>query len=189
MDIASPIGGSDHKLELRRALDAKGSQNGGNNRTIPGRLREFWDLMHRSLLPLLVALLFCANTSATLTDSDTTSVFVSATRAYDNRQYETAVELFEAVLTVQPTCARCAHMLGKSYGRLAEQAGWTDAIGLANKTRLALEQAVELAPNDPEALRDLIKYYRAAPGFLGGSEEKAQALEKRLLKRQTERTS
>ena len=88
--------------------------------------------------------------------------------------------LLEAVLEREPECANCAHLLGKSYGRMAERAGWTEAIGLAKKTRLALEQAVAPAPYHAHAIRDLIKYYRAAPGFLGGSEEKARELEQRL---------
>ena len=111
---------------------------------------------------------------------ESADAFASALRAYEAERYEIAVTLMESVIATNPECARCAHILGRSYGRLAEQAKWTDAIGLAKKTRLALEQAVELDPEDADAVRDLIKYYRSAPGFLGGSDKKADALEQRL---------
>ena len=130
-----------------------------------------------------------AATLPALTTDEARHAFVSAMRAYDAENFETAAELFDAVLRTESECARCAHLLGKSYGRLAERAGWTEAIGLAKKTRLALEQAVELAPNDAEAVRDLIRYYRAAPGFLGGSEEKARRLEQQLAGNGSDQTS
>ena len=101
-------------------------------------------------------------------------------RAYAAGQFDTAREILEHVTALDPDCARCVHLLGKSYGRLAEQAGWAEAMSLARKTRSALEQAVALAPEDTLAVADLIKYYRAAPAFLGGSAEKADALERRL---------
>ncbi len=104
----------------------------------------------------------------------------AALRAYESGQYTAAATLLEQLLGRQPGCARCAHLLGKSYGRLAERAGWLEAMSLARKTCSALEQAVELAPHDREALSDLIKYYRAAPAFLGGNRDKADALERRL---------
>jgi predicted Zn-dependent protease len=104
----------------------------------------------------------------------------AALHAYESGQYAAAAALLEQQLGQQPGCARCAHLLGKSYGRLAERAGWLEAISLARKTCSALEQAVELAPHDREALSDLIEYYRAAPAFLGGNRDKADALERRL---------
>lgn len=146
---------------------------------------------HKFMRTIIALCLVLASLPATadLSDDALGSAFVSGLRAYEEGQYERAVTLFEAVIAAQPDCARCAHLLGKSYGNLADRAGWTEAIGLAKKTRIALEQAVELAPNDAEAIRDLIKYYRAAPGFLGGSEEKANALERRLHEDGTEHTS
>lgn len=132
--------------------------------------------------PLLVTALLLALAPAgfAFERTDATTLFASAARAYEDGHYEAAARLFEQVIGLEPDCARCAHLLGRSYGRLAEQAGWLEAIELAKKTRIALELAVELAPEDPEALRDLIRYYRQAPSFLGGSDSKAEALERRL---------
>lgn len=106
--------------------------------------------------------------------------FTRALAAYEAGEFTTAVALLERTLASEPGCARCAHLLGKSYGRLAERAGWLQAMAYARKTHSALEQAAALAPYDREVLEDLIRYYRAAPAFLGGSREKAEQLERRL---------
>lgn len=133
----------------------------------------------RHLIIALAALLAAA-AQAELSTEDAPSGFVVGLRAYEAADYLRATEVLEAVLIVEPGCARCAHLLGKSYGRLAEQARGLTALGLARKTREALERAVELDPENPQALADLIRYYRTAPGFLGGSDEKARQLEERL---------
>ena len=72
--------------------------------------------------------------------------------------------------------ARYHHLLGMSYGRMAEQSHWLKAVPLARRTRQALERAVALDPSFLDAHRDLETYYRTAPAFLGGSTEKADAL-------------
>ena len=42
------------------------------------------------------------------------------------------------------------------------------ATGLASKARQNFERAVQLDPQNREALSDLFEYYLEAPGFLGG---------------------
>lgn len=130
---------------------------------------------------LVFALALCAPATAVRADAPVDGPHAAGYEAYEAGHYERAATLLEAALADAPDCARCAHLLGKSYGRLAEQASWMSAIALAKKTRIALEQAVALAPDDANAVADLIKYYRAAPGFLGGNPAKADALERRLL--------
>ena len=136
-------------------------------------------------LTLLCALPVVADVVAT----SASAAFATGLRAYETGRYDRAITLLETAIAADPECARCMHMLGKSYGRMAEHAAWLEAIKFAKKTRLALESAIELAPEDPEVIEDLIRYYRAAPGFLGGSDEKARALEQRLLQVATDRTS
>ncbi len=137
-----------------------------------------------SLIAMLLAIAAGASAEADRTAAPATVAahphYDAAQRAYESGRYAAAATLLEQLLGQQPGCARCAHLLGKSYGRLAERAGWLEAMSLARKTCSALEQAVELAPHDREALSDLIKYYRAAPAFLGGNRDKADALERRL---------
>lgn len=138
---------------------------------------------------LLFGLFLIANAYADLGADDANSAFAPGLRAYAAGDYEQAVRVFEQVFKLEPDCARCANLLGRSYGRLAEKASWLSAVSLARKTRGALEQAVALDPTDVRAIEDLIKYYRAAPGFLGGSAEKARALEQRLQRFDSDHTS
>lgn len=140
-------------------------------------------------IAVLLLGLFAAACAQAEVDSDiANAAFVTGLRAYESQDFARAAEAFEQVLKVEPGCARCAHLLGKSYGRLAEQASWFSAMNLAEKTRVALEQAVRIDPNNVSAVEDLIRYYRAAPGFLGGSDEKARLLERRLQQASAERT-
>ena len=140
-------------------------------------------------LSLSFALFMALAVPAMATASDTESEFALALRAYSAGDFAQAAHMVEDVLQSDPACARCAHLLGRSYGRLAEKAEWLQAIALARKTRSALEQAVALDPTDQHALADLIKFYRAAPGFLGGSVAKARALERRLQGAKSDHTS
>ena len=79
-----------------------------------------------------------------------------------------------------PSVSQHHHWLGKTYGRLAERAPWWRALGLAHKTRESLERAVALDGEDADALFSLMVFYRSAPGFVGGNEVKARAIERRL---------
>jgi tetratricopeptide (TPR) repeat protein len=137
--------------------------------------------------PLL--LLHVAAATADLSPDDTAAALAVAHQAYEAERYSDAVRILEQALAIEPDCARCAHLLGRSYGRLAERANWLAALDLARKTRRALELAVRLAPDDSDAVADLIRYYRAAPGFLGGSVEKARRLEQNLERTATDANS
>ena len=103
-----------------------------------------------------------------------------AKELYEKKDYLAAISLLEVVIKKDPTHAESHHLLGKAYGRQAEISPWYKAIGLAKKTRKSLEKAVELDPKNISALRDLRKYYKSAPPFLGGGEDKAKMITKRL---------
>lgn len=133
------------------------------------------------IIGLLLALTTPLSALAAGAVDDADPAFVIGRRAYEAGRYEEATRLLNEVMAHEPACAPCAHLLGRSYGRLAERARGLHALGLARKTRDALELAVQLDPENPGAIEDLIRYYRAAPGFLGGSPEKALELEQRLL--------
>lgn len=106
--------------------------------------------------------------------------YQAARKTYRAHRYEDAVRMLEALMQSHADCARCAHLLGKAYGRLAQRANWLSAMDLARKTCSALELAVRLDPNFEKAIEDLLSYYRAAPEFLGGGRDKAKVLEQRL---------
>jgi len=137
---------------------------------------------------LALCLLVLLHVGAVVADQgpdDSAAARARAQQAYAAERYADAVRMLEEALAIEPDCAGCAHLLGRSYGRLAERANWLDALDLARKTQRALELAVRLAPDDNAAVADLIRYYRAAPGFLGGSAEKARQLEQRLQRAAT----
>jgi len=140
------------------------------------------------LLLLILLLLPLAEVAA---DGDDvfTATLDEATQWYEAGDYDHASEALETIVEAHPECAECEHMLGKAYGRLAEQAGWISAVKLVKKTRVALENAVALDPSNDQALEDLITFYRAAPGFLGGDDDKANELERRLQALRADHTS
>ena len=100
---------------------------------------------------------------------------------YEEGDYKNASEIYQKVSTIEPSNARAFHLLGKSYGRLAQESGWLKAIGFAKKTHTAFNQAANLAPNNLEILNDLIQFHSTAPGFLGGDKKKARQLQKKLF--------
>jgi tetratricopeptide (TPR) repeat protein len=55
------------------------------------------------------------------------------------------------------------------------------AFPIAKKVRTAFERAVQLDPENIEAMSALGEYYVAAPGIVGGGVDKAEALAPRLL--------
>ncbi|MFP6681809.1 MAG: hypothetical protein VCB07_06400, partial [Gammaproteobacteria bacterium] len=74
-------------------------------------------------------------------DTDPDSVIEEASAAYNAENYEQAILLLEKAVETEPTCAECAHQLGRAYGRLAENTNWVSAIRLAKKSRVAFESA------------------------------------------------
>lgn len=96
---------------------------------------------------------------------------------------EQAAKLFEQAVAMKPNVAQYHYYLGGAYGRQAQSAGMFGGVGLAKKAKTELERAVQLDPNYTDARFALIDFYLFAPGFLGGSEEKAVAQAAELKKR------
>lgn len=107
-------------------------------------------------------------------------LYSQALGLYESGRYESAMPLIEEAVRLAPAESEYHHLLGKCYGRIAEQANWVKAIKYATKTRESFEKAVELNANNPNALRDLMEYYLQAPRFLGGNTAKAEAIRQRL---------
>ena len=132
------------------------------------------------ILLLLIGFILLGEAHAETRADALESAYQAARKTYRAHHYEDAVRMLEAILQNHADCARCAHLLGKSYGRLAQRANWVSAMGLARKTCSALELAVRLDPEDEGAVEDLLRYYHAAPEFLGGGADKAKLMEQRL---------
>jgi len=90
--------------------------------------------------------------------------------------YRKATDTLDQAATLAPNDSDIQTWLGRAYGRRAETAFALQAIGLASKSRQAFEKAVQLDPNNREALNDLFEFYVEAPGFMGGGIERAKSL-------------
>jgi tetratricopeptide (TPR) repeat protein len=105
-------------------------------------------------------------------------------RAAMNRgDAETASGLFEKAVAQNPKSAEAHYWLGSAYGSMAQKASIFGQASLASKTKEEFEKAVELDPNHLEARMGLVQYYAFAPGFMGGSYEKAFAQAAEIRKR------
>ncbi len=95
-------------------------------------------------------------------------------------EYKKATEILEKAMQLDPNRSEVAYWLGRVYGRRAETSSFMTAPGYANKTRQMFERALELDPDNLEAASDLLDFYLAAPGFLGGGLNKAESLAKQI---------
>jgi tetratricopeptide (TPR) repeat protein len=76
--------------------------------------------------------------------------------------------------SLDPANSRFHLWLGRVYGEKADRANLLAAAGLAGKVRGEFERAVQLNPKDVDARLDLAEFYLAAPGIVGGGEQKAR---------------
>jgi tetratricopeptide (TPR) repeat protein len=129
---------------------------------------------------LLILFCYCCITGQAMAEPDAMMLFSQAQQKYAADEYTAALSLARKAVALQPEESRFHHLLGKCYGRIAEQANWFKAVSYARKTREAFEKAVELDHLNIAALRDLMEYYRQAPKFLGGSTDKADAIKSKL---------
>jgi tetratricopeptide (TPR) repeat protein len=86
-----------------------------------------------------------------------------------------AVHWLEEASRREPARSDLHDWLAQAYGTAAERAGVLHQFGLAIKARKQFERAVELDPGNLDAREDLIEFQIEAPGFLGGSAERARA--------------
>lgn len=93
---------------------------------------------------------------------------------FDAGRYADAANHFAAALAASPSSIY-AQWLGRAYGLEAQDANLLSKPGLASRSREALERAVAMNPENVGARSDLAAYYQAAPGFLGGGLDRAQA--------------
>jgi tetratricopeptide (TPR) repeat protein len=91
-------------------------------------------------------------------------------------QYKKSTEALEKAVAMNHPTSEMYMWLGRAYGRRAETASPFTASGYASHARKMFEKSVELDPHNREAVGDLLDYYLAAPGFLGGGLNKAEDL-------------
>jgi cytochrome c-type biogenesis protein CcmH/NrfG len=101
--------------------------------------------------------------------------FANGKAALEAGEPEKAAGFFEKAVAAKPGSAEYHYFLGAAYGQWALQAGVLKQASLAGKVKAEFEQAVKLDPRHLDAHLGLISFYLAAPGFMGGSKEKARA--------------
>ena len=129
---------------------------------------------------ILLALSLLLTVSAFAADSPLVAQGRAALEKNDLPKAEAALE---KAVAQNPKDAEAHFLLGQVYGVQAQKAGMLSKAGLAKKTKAAFEKAVELDPNLIDARFALIDYYTIAPGFMGGSEEKALQQASEIKKR------
>lgn len=93
--------------------------------------------------------------------------------AVEERDYDLSIEMFEKAIAANPRVAEYHNWLGVMYGLVAMSSNPIRQAYYAPKIRNQFEEAARLDPGNLQTQWGLINYYIKAPGFLGGSWEKA----------------
>lgn len=102
---------------------------------------------------------------------------------YAQDMADAAIRECELAASQDPGSSNTQMWLGRAYGMKASRAHPLIAFGLARKVRYAFEQAVQLDPQNVQAMSDLGEYYVDAPAILGGGLDKGRALASRMQPR------
>ncbi len=101
--------------------------------------------------------------------------------AFDKEEYDDARDYFKEATKADDTKADYYTWLGNAIGTVAQDAGKLRQASLAPKIKNAYLKAVELEPKSLDAQWGLVEFYTQAPGFMGGSWEKAEVAAKAIM--------
>ncbi len=101
--------------------------------------------------------------------------------AYDRKEFDDAADYFEEATEVNPKSGEYFAWLGDSYAAIGADAGIFRQMSVGPKALKSWEKAVALDPGQLGARYSLIGSYVIAPAFMGGGQEKADALAKETL--------
>lgn len=99
---------------------------------------------------------------------------------YAQEMEDAAIQQCELAASQDPSNSNTQMWLGRAYGMKASNANPLIAFGLARKVRYAFERAVQLDPENVQAMNDLGEFYVDAPAIVGGGLDKARALASRM---------
>jgi tetratricopeptide (TPR) repeat protein len=91
------------------------------------------------------------------------------------REWDHAVREMEKAVKLEPSNPLYHLWLGRAYGLRAAHSIFFTAIRWARRVVKEFETARSLSPRDINIRFDLLEYYLAAPGIVGGGRDKAQA--------------
>ncbi|MFM8913248.1 MAG: tetratricopeptide repeat protein [Flammeovirgaceae bacterium] len=101
--------------------------------------------------------------------------------SFDKSEYDDAADYFEKATEADPKQADYFNWLGNTYGTIAQDANMFKQGLLAPKIKKAWEKTIELDTKNLDARQSLIQYYLQAPGFMGGSIDKAKEVAKQIV--------
>lgn len=93
---------------------------------------------------------------------------------------DAAIHECELAASIDSSNSSTQMWLGRAYGMKASRANPLTAFSLARKVRYAFEHAVQLDPENIQAMSDLGEFYVDAPAIVGGGLDKGQALANRM---------
>ncbi len=102
---------------------------------------------------------------------------------YAQEMADPAIRECELAAATDPGDSYTQMWMGRAYGMKASHANPLIAFSLARKVRSAFERAVELDPENVQAMSDLGEYYVTAPAIVGGGLDKARTLASRMQPR------
>lgn len=93
---------------------------------------------------------------------------------YAEEHWDDAVHAAERSIALQPDNSNYHMWLARADGLKAEHSNFFTAARMVGKIKREFERAVELDGSNLEARSNLAEFYIEAPGFLGGSPDKAR---------------
>jgi tetratricopeptide (TPR) repeat protein len=93
--------------------------------------------------------------------------------AFDEARLDDAEDFLEAAIEANDKVADYHYWMGNTLGRIAQSSNMLKQGMLAPQIKSEFERTVELDPSNVNAYHMLIGFYTQAPGFMGGSLEKA----------------
>ena len=122
-------------------------------------------------------------------ETDATAAYYLGRIEMENDDSDKASQWFERAVSLNPKSATYFDWLARAYGTQAEHTSKFRLPFLARKLKNALDTGLGLDPDNLDIRDDLIVYYTRAPGFLGGSKDKALEMVVEIKKRNAYRGS
>ena len=97
------------------------------------------------------------------------------------QNWNNAILYYDKLKKLKPNEANYYYKYGGALGMKAKDGGPIVALGIIGDMKKSFEKAIELNPKHIDARWALIEYYLQLPGFVGGSERKAQKFASELF--------
>jgi tetratricopeptide (TPR) repeat protein len=115
--------------------------------------------------------------------NDAAALYWLGRAAFHEDRFDEAIEHLERATQLDDRNSAYFEWYGNALGREAQQANKLRQAFLARRMRPAWERAIELDPGNLGARESLLEFYWQAPGFMGGSKDKAFAQAEEIRRR------